>query len=480
MKKSNISNIPNPLSRREFLKQAAWGAGAIAAPGFLSACGSSPASPPSAAPTAVEATTAATSAPVSQAGGNLKMWWWGEQEAVGIQKWIEDTLVKFKAETGIDIESTLLDTDAVVPQFTTAAASGEVPDVQFFWNGTYFMDSVWLGYVQALNGLVADDVLKKAGATKFSHYEGKQYRVGFYSIGLGVQYNKEMFDKAGLNPDAPPEKWDDFMTACEKFKGMNLTPVAGGVKDGYFGDWFIVHTLTQNLDTPAEGLELFIGNADWREPKYRECWDKFAEMYQAGYFNNDVNSLDLYQGIQIFDTGKAAMCLNTTPAMPNSMQQLGADNVGLMVMPVFGTGKMAGLPVLDTQGFGIPSKAADQKNAARLLEFMHSPERVQAMWTLSRQIPANTSFDSRVIEDPVIKGIVDKWVLANNNANYITVLMPFQAWNEGLLVACQKILAGEINGEQAAEICHEATQKWKSQNPDMYENFARWRGDLGV
>ena len=50
------------------------------------------------------------------------------------------------------------------------------------------------------------------------------------------------------------------------------------------------------------------------------------------------------------------MCFNTTPALPNSQKQLGAKNVGYMVMPTFGTGKMAGIPITDTQGFGIPTK----------------------------------------------------------------------------------------------------------------------------
>ena len=55
---------------------------------------------------------------------------------------------------------------------------------------------------------------------------------------------------------------------------------------------------------------------------------------------------------------------------------------------------MAGIPITDTQGFGIPTKGNDHADAAKFLAYMHSKERVQAMWTLSRQIPANTTFVS--------------------------------------------------------------------------------------
>ena len=75
----------------------------------------------------------------------------------------------------------------------------------------------------------------------------------------------------------------------------------------------------------------------------------------------------------MFDNGKSAMCFNTTPALPNSQSKLGADNVGYMVMPTFGTGSMAGIPILDTQGFGIPTKAKDPQSAAAFIDFMHTP-----------------------------------------------------------------------------------------------------------
>ena len=48
-----------------------------------------------------------------------------------------------------------------------------------------------------------------------------------------------------------------------------------------------------------------------------------------------------------------------------------------MVLPTFGTGKMAPCPIVDTQGFGIPSKAKDPETAAKFIDFMHSPERLQ-------------------------------------------------------------------------------------------------------
>ena len=138
------------------------------------------------------------------------MWWWGQQEAVGIQRWMNDTLKKFQQRNGVKVAATLMDTSNVIPQFTTAAAAGRPPDVQFLFNGIYHMENVWLGYLNELNGLLPASVLKASGATKMSVYKGKQYRVGFYSVGFGIAYNKSHFRRAGLDPNNPPKTWAQF------------------------------------------------------------------------------------------------------------------------------------------------------------------------------------------------------------------------------------------------------------------------------
>ena len=49
-----------------------------------------------------------------------------------------------------------------------------------------------------------------------------------------------------------------------------------------------------------------------------------------------------------------------------------------MVMPVYGKGKLAGKPILDCPGLGIPTNAKDPKAAAAFLEYLQSPERLKA------------------------------------------------------------------------------------------------------
>jgi ABC-type glycerol-3-phosphate transport system substrate-binding protein len=459
MRPSGISSVRPRLTRRELFRSALVAGGTTA---LLSRTGAHAAS----------SRIAPTSRPLS-------IVWWGETEAVGIKRWIDDTLYRFEAETGVTSEAELVDLDDVVDSFTIAAESGQVPDVQFFWNGYYHMQSVWRGFLRPLNGLVSRSVLQRSGATRHSQFDGKQYRVGFYRLGFGITYNKVLFDKARLDADNPPATWDALLNACDRLRAAGTLPIAGGAKDGPFGDWFLTNALPQQLDSDVEALQLFIGNLDWREPRYHDHWSRLEELYRRGFLNDDITSRTMYEGIFLFDTGRAAMCFNTTASLPQSQAALGAGNIGFMVMPVFGKGKMAGVPIMDAQGFGIPTNAVDPQNAARLLEFMHSKERVQAYWTLSHQIPTDEAFDSTVIDDPFIAGVVKRWV-EGNHVLTIEDLMPTKFWTDAMFVASQKIVAGQFTGAQAGELAHQVTEAWRASNPDIVNNYAIWGSDLGA
>jgi len=168
-----------------------------------------------------------------------------------------------------------------------------------------------------------------------------------------------------------------------------------------------------------------------------------------------------------------------TPSLPNHLARLGADSVGFMVMPVFGHGKMAGQPIIDKQGFGIPTRAANPTTAARFLEFIHSKERVQSMWTLGHQIPADEVFDASAIDDPVMRDVFARY-WGSSPILTIEDLMPVRFWTDAMFVASQRIVAGEMTGEQAGELAHSVTEAWRaSVSPDIVNNYAVW-GNAGL
>ena len=72
--------LTQAMTRRRMLKAAAAG---VALGGLAPLAGAGPASARSSA-------------------ASIKMWWWGQQEAVGIQRWMNDTVKKFQQQTGVE------------------------------------------------------------------------------------------------------------------------------------------------------------------------------------------------------------------------------------------------------------------------------------------------------------------------------------------------------------------------------------------
>ncbi len=416
----------------------------------------------------------------AQAAGQdvtLTLWWWADEPDFG--RWIDDSAAAFAAANpGVTIEPLQQATCCVISDFTTAAAAGKPPNIAFLFNGLYHMENVWLGYLDPLDMLIPRETLENSGATALSVYNGQYYRIGWYSVPMIWEYNKEVWDKAGLDADNPPTTWDTWMAACDKLKTAGVIPFGGGLSDGFWGEWYLGHALIQALNSPSEAIELFIGDRDFREPKYYAFWSKLEEMVKAGFLNDDMLSIDLFTAINKVVTGELAATQNVGAVIPSHIAQIG-DRVGTMVMPIYGEGELAGIPITDSQGFGIPSGATHKELGAAFLEFIQTPERMNRFWEMHRYFPANRTWDASVIDDPVLKRLWDLWV-GGANTVYIPNLMPGLFWTDAMFVSAQEIVAGNMTAEQAGEQNASVAQQWRDLNPDLIANYQAYAQGLAT
>jgi ABC-type glycerol-3-phosphate transport system substrate-binding protein len=190
-----------------------------------------------------------------------------------------------------------------------------------------------------------------------------------------------------------------------------------------------------------------------------------------------MSSTELYPGIDLIVAGKVAAGLSVGARVPADSKAT-KGRIGAMVMPVYGKGKLAGQPIFDSQGLGIPSKAKDPKGAAAFLEFLQSPDQLKALHEKTGWIPANTGFDFSVIEDPTVRDMWQRWGLSPN-IPYLSNLVPGQFYEQALLPTAQQVVEGKITGEQAGELAYNVAKEWREFNPDIVENYKKWSADLG-
>lgn len=433
-----------------------------------------PAAP--AAPVATEA-PAATQAPVATEAPaekiKLVIWWWGEQEAPGAQKWMDETIAMYtKEHPNIEFEAVLQSTDTLIPAFQAAAAAKQGPDIQYFWGGVWTLENVWTGALVPLDDLIPAEERAHYINNFERAYDGKQWGIGWYLSGNPMVFNPSLFEKAGLDPKNPPKTWDELKDACSKLNATGVTPIAGGLKDGWFGGWLFSILGRQPLDSEKDFMAASVGTAKFTDPKFAEWWSRVDELKAANCWNKDINSLDYQQGQDLFVQGKAAMIFGNDTFLKGWADTIGWDNMSVMKVPTYASGQLADDYVVTAQGWGITSWSTHPKEAADFLMYMHTTDRLNAWFKDTGVFPADNRMDTSLIEQPTLKQIFewDTTVAGPNLENFIPSILDEQANFAGT----QLLFSGDKTPAELAEMAQGVIEKWREQSPDAVKNFEAW------
>ncbi len=445
--------------------------GACAAPTPAPAPTSPPAEaqPTAAAPTAPPEPTQPPAKPVK-----LTIWWWGEQEAPGAQKWLDETMAKYRElHPNVTFEAVLQSTDTLIPAFQSAAAARQGPDIEYFWGGVWTLENAWSGAIIPIDDLFPEEE-KAHWINNFERsYDGKLWGVPWYLSGNPFVYNPDLFAQAGVDP-AAVKTWADLIAACDKLKAAGIIPISGGLKDGWFGGWLFSILGRQQADSEKDFMRASLTPGAFLEPKFSEWWTRLKELKDAGCWNEDINSVDYQQGQDLFVQGKSAMIFGNDTFLAGWAEQLGTwDKIGVMMVPKYGTGKLADTYVVTAQGWGITSWSEHPKEAADFLMFMHTPDRVNAWFQATGVLPADDRLDTSLIQQPQLKQVYewDTTVGGPNLENFIPSMMDEQANFAG----AQLLFAGEKTPEELARLTDDVLAKWREQNPDAVKNFEKWQ-----
>lgn len=136
----------------------------------------------------------------------------------------------------IQVNFTTVPGDQMVNKLTAALASNTQPDVMS-------IDLIQCPYFNSL-GAFADltDLANELpyfdefapGMLRLGEYEGKQYQLPFAADNSGLIWNKDLFERSGLDPDTPPATWDELVefavkaTSDPDYYGIAFDAQSGG------------------------------------------------------------------------------------------------------------------------------------------------------------------------------------------------------------------------------------------------------------
>ncbi|MGZ4554974.1 MAG: ABC transporter substrate-binding protein, partial [Mycobacteriaceae bacterium] len=257
----------------------------------------------------------------------LTMWWWGEQEVPGAKKWLAETVSDYHAKhKNVTIKTVLQTTDGLIPAFQAAAAAKQGPDIQYFWGGIYSQQPYWKQQIKPVSDYIPASELKHyTNASLEDSNQGKVVTAPWYvNPQFPVLVRNDILTKYGLKA---PTTWPDFLHTCDVLNGHGVTTIAGGVKDGWFGGWLYSMLGGQSVSSQKDVTAAVVGDQSFTDPQHSDWWKRLEETRQHHCWNNDINSLELYQAQQRWVSGDAAMTITAGTDAANFVNKVGADKV---------------------------------------------------------------------------------------------------------------------------------------------------------
>jgi len=169
------------------------------------------------------------------------------------------------------------------------------------------------GYVAPITSYVKDWApladIKPEYLSLVQDDKGEIYGIPVYANVLGLLYRRDLFTKAGLDPNKPPQTWDELKADCEIIKAALPDVACFGIRnEGGLAGWMsfaVQASFGQDANlTTADG----INTAAFNNKSMVAAFTLWKELYDAGYMPTSLAWGNVPQ-VQDFSAGKVVMTI---------------------------------------------------------------------------------------------------------------------------------------------------------------------------
>jgi len=139
--------------------------------------------------------------------------------------------------------------------------------------------------------------------------DGKIYGVPVYANVLGLMYRRDLFEQAGLDPNKPPQTWDELKAACAVLKAALPDTACFGVRnEGGLAGWMSFAMQASFGQDPNLTTVDDKNVAGFNNPSMVQALTLWKELYDAGYMPTSLSWGNVPQ-VQDFSAGKVVMTI---------------------------------------------------------------------------------------------------------------------------------------------------------------------------
>ena len=347
----------------------------IAAAAMLAGCGNSQADTSDNVQGSAAADTEAAS---SEDTVTIRFAGWLEVEDATAQLF-KNLIDGFEAENpNIKVETVAIPFNNFKDQIMIAANSGDVADVIM---GNNAMMSAFNGasILEPLEGVldqfVIDDLIPVYKESTM--YNGKLTSVCWMPHPIAMFYNKELFEKAGIDPETPPATWAEMETAIEKISALGQDE--GGnqiyglaIPDGKEG--FAAQRLLAIVKSYGGDLLDDEGAPALESEAWKKTFRFMKDMAEKGYMPECIDSKEARS---LFATGVAGITFESEMGRgiyrnTSGIGEAFDEKMGVALMPVNETGEATSINT--RHELGIYTGSEHKAEAAKLIEYLLDKE----------------------------------------------------------------------------------------------------------
>jgi multiple sugar transport system substrate-binding protein len=344
---------------------------------------------------------------------------------------------------GITIEYRLIQFDDVVTEAMRAYATGQAPDIIAVDNPEHALFSSRGAFLDITDMIKNSKVIKPEnyfpGPLKSVEWDGKYFGVPKATNTIALYYNKDMFKAKGLDPNKPPQTWDELVEDARK-----LTDPAKNV-----------YGLAFSAKANEEGTFQFLPWAQMGGGSYEhinadgavkalEVWKTIMDEKLA---SPDTLTRGQWDSTGTFNSGNAAMVISGPWELDRMVQEAKFDwGVTLLPVPKEGAERSSAMGDFNWAIFSTSKHPAE---AFKALEYFASQD--DKMFKNFGQLPARSDISipetGQPLKDAALKVFLEQLKYAKPRG-------PHPQWpkiSKAIQDAIQAALAGQMSPKDALD-----------------------------
>jgi len=387
---------------------------------------------------------------------SVNVWHWMTDR----QPAFEELAKRYEQDFGVKVNFELYAPSDAYSQKVRAAAQGtNLPDIfgilgekrdfGSFIKAGHILDLT--AYMDAEQGKWRNSLFEKALAVN-EFPEGNIYGVksGVYGVPIDIMtiqmvYNKDLFRQLGLDPQNPPQTFEEFLSIGKKIKGSNLQGLVSGWGEVWMIDCF-ANNYAFNIMGKDKVLATIKGDSPYTDPDWIRVLGLFKQMQGGGILANGLVTMVNKTAEQLFANGRAVFafngswCVNVYKGMNPKL------DYGVM-MPPKASDKF---PMAIWGGAGssfiVNARSKNKEEAVKFLQWLTEKDQQTYLSQTTNNLPANKEC---LVQIPQILSEFAKNMEFATHPN-IWGVSEFPAVIETLDKGIQSIIIGEKTPEQVA------------------------------